>query len=316
MPIVVRPVETQEQCQHFQRVEQRVWGSDDESIVPLHVLITLAHNGGLVMGAWADDGPADTGGMVGIVAGWLGAAVPPGSAMPPDAQAGASPRIKFCSHMAGVLPQWQRRRVGLRLKLAQADWIRAQGITDWVTWTYDPLQRANAVFNIHRLGATSRTYIRNLYGEMTDALNAGGPSDRFQVDWWLGSERVRQATERAAAHLAAEDAAEESARAATEPQAAHDGHRYPGLQVLPTTQAGAFRAPVDRLPPLDGAPLALPLPDDIAALRRGDRALALAWRHWLRLQMERAFAGGYTVVDCLHVAHHDWCYILTPATPS
>ncbi|MGL4649309.1 MAG: hypothetical protein ACRC1H_07860 [Caldilineaceae bacterium] len=308
MPIVVRPVETLEQCEHFQRVEQRVWGSDEESIVPVHVLITLAHNGGLVMGAWADDGPAETGGMVGIVAGWLGAAVPAG------APTGSPRRIKFCSHMAGVLPQWQRQRVGLRLKLAQRDWVLAQGMTNGMTWTYDPLQRANAVFNIHRLGATCRTYIRNLYGEMTDALNAGGPSDRCHVDWWLGSDRAHQAATRAAAQLAAEDARAPSG--ATHGAAhAQEGHRYPGLVVLPTTAAGAWRAPVDTLPSLDGAPLALPIPDDIGAMRRSDRALSLEWRTWLRGQMERAFVGGYEVVDCLHVAGRDWCYILTPARP-
>jgi predicted GNAT superfamily acetyltransferase len=304
MAIVVRPVETLEQCEHFQRVEQRIWGSDEESIVPQHVLITLARNGGLVMAAWAEDGPPELEGMVGIVAGWLGAAPLPGS--PP----GAAARLKFCSHMAGVLPQWQRRRVGLRLKLAQYEWVRAQGLTDWMTWTYDPLQRANAVFNIHRLGATCRTYIRNLYGEMTDVLNAGGPSDRFQVDWWLGSPRVQQATARAAAQLALEDSAQGGGPLPA-PQS-HELQRYPGLHVTPTRAAGPFRAPVDLLPPLDGAPLALPLPDDIGAIRRSDRALALAWRAWLRGQMERAFTAGYQVVDCLHVAGHDWSYILAP----
>lgn len=318
MPIVIRPVQTLEECDAFQRVEQRVWGSDEESIVPAHVLVTLMHNGGLVMGAWADDGPADTGGMVGIVAGWLGADVPPGS----PAQTPA--RLKFCSHMAGVLPQWQRQRVGLRLKLAQLDWVRAQGLTDWVTWTFDPLQRANAVFNIHRLGATCSTYLRNLYGEMTDMLNAGGPSDRCQVDWWINSPRVRAAADRAAAHLAAADAAERvgAAHAAAgapgvhAPALVHDAQRFPGLQVLHSRPLGPFRAPPDGQAQLNGAPIALPIPDDIGALRRADRTLSLRWRAWLRAELERAFAAEYSVVDCLHVAGRDWCYILTPDKPN
>ncbi len=306
MPIVVREIETIEECRHFQTVEQRVWGTDCENIVPQHVLITLAHNGGLVMGAWADDGPADTGGMVGIVAGWLGAAVPAG------APADAPRRVKFCSHMAGVLPPWQRQRVGLQLKLAQRDWVLAQGLTGWMTWTFDPLQRANAIFNVHRLGATCRTYLRDLYGAMTDSLNAGGPSDRCQVDWWLRTPRVEAAIQEATAHLAAGEHSNGGAAPATHLRAEEI---YAGLRVLPTTGAGEVRAPVDAAPPLDGAPLAVPLPADIGALRHTHSALALEWRHWLRAQLERAYAAGYETVDCLPAAGGDWCYILAPVAP-
>ncbi|HAJ38303.1 MAG TPA: hypothetical protein DCL15_21740, partial [Chloroflexi bacterium] len=92
--------------------------------------------------------------------------------------------------MAGVLPAWQGRGIGVRLKLAQRDAILAQGMTDWVTWTYDPLFRVNAVLNIHRLGAVCNTYQRDWYGVMKDGLNAGVPSDRCQVDWWLTSAHV------------------------------------------------------------------------------------------------------------------------------
>ncbi len=31
------------------------------------------------------------------------------------------PKLKFCSHMAGVVPAWQGKHIGLRLKLAQRD---------------------------------------------------------------------------------------------------------------------------------------------------------------------------------------------------
>ncbi len=297
MTITIRPLTTLEECAHFQKVEQLVWGTDEEAMMPTHVLITLVQNGGLVMGAFAPDGPSATGGMVGIVGGWLGSGHAPGNAP------GAPEQLKFCSHMAGVLPGWQRQRVGLRLKLAQREWVLAQGLTEWITWTYDPLYRANAVFNIHRLGATCSTYVRDLYGEMTDVLNAGGPSDRFKVDWWMRSPRVEDAVARAAAALG--DAhAPAHAHAST-----HE--RYQGLRVLSSVAAGDNRAPSEEPLLLDGTPLALPIPEDIAALRRADRALALAWRHTLRAQMEAAFAAGYTVVDCLHLAGQDWCYVLT-----
>lgn len=290
MAIVIRPLTTLEDCRHFQEVERLIWGSDDESLVPLHVLVTVGRNGGIVLGAFADDGPADIGGMVGIVLGWHGVGIPPGA---------LHPRLKLCSHMAGVLPQWQRQRVGIELKLAQRKAQLAQGITDWMTWTYDPLLRTNAVFNIHRLGAGCRTYLRNIYGEMTDALNAGsGPSDRCQVDWWLNSERVVDRV----AHYEGTHSPQGDRRA---------DHLTSGLQVLQTVVAGEFRRPLESDLRLDGGPIAVPLPDDITAIRRQQPALALEWRYFVRAKLEQAFAAGYTIVDCAHVAQHDWCYILT-----
>jgi predicted GNAT superfamily acetyltransferase len=295
MSITIRPLASVEDALHFQRVERLVWGIADEGLVPTHVIITLAKNGGLVLGAFAEDGPADTGGLIGIALGWLGVASPPG---------GDAPRLKHCSHMAGVLPEWQRRQVGLRLKLAQRAAVLDQGLTDWMTWTYDPLYRPNGVFNVHRLGATGRTYLRNVYGEMTDDLNAGGPSDRCQVDWWLASERVQRAVARATQPAQPQP----GAAAAPAPHAA----RYVHLRVLPTVPAGGFTRPVESELPLGGEPLALPIPDDIGALRRADPPLALTWRYFVRGVLEEAFAAGYEIVDCLHLAGQGWYYILTP----
>lgn len=290
MTIDIRPIKTLDECKAFQDVERLVWGSDDESVMPTHVLVTISRNGGVLLGAYAADGPTETGGMVGMVLGWYGVGAPVGE---------QTPRLKLCSHMAGVLPQWQRQHVGIQLKLAQRAETLAQGFTDWITWTYDPLLRANAVFNIHRLGATCQTYIRNIYGEMTDALNAGsGPSDRCQVDWRLNSERT---ISRVAHYTLPNTSA---------PPITHEP--LPHLRLLPTRPSGELRAPVDTAPVFDGAPLAVPLPDDILTLRRRDPALALEWRFYVRAMLEQAFAAGYAVVDCLHVAQADWCYILSP----
>jgi predicted GNAT superfamily acetyltransferase len=285
--ITIRPLNDVEACGHFQEIERLVWGSEDVDIMPTHVLITLAKNGGLVLGAFAADGPASTGGMVGVAMGWLGMGIDPAL---PD----SPPRLKFCSHMAGVLPAWQGKHVGLRLKLAQREQVLAQGLTDWMTWTYDPLYRANGVFNIHRLGATSTTYMRNIYGEMTDELNRGVPSDRCQVDWRLNSPHVVQKVQ---AHAGA-----------PVPQPTWEPDH---LAILPTQiNAAGFVTPVTRTLPDDGRPLAMPIPSDIAAIRRADRALSLGWRLYLRALLEEAFDAGYTMVDCVHLPERGWHYIL------
>lgn len=282
-PITIRPLTSVEDCYHFQETQHRVWvGEGDREIVPIHVLITQSKNGGMLLGAFADDGPEATGGMVGIAFGWPG-----------FARVEGSHRLKFCSHMLGVLPTWHGRGVGLRLKLAQRDSLLAEGLTDWMTWTYDPLQRVNAVFNIHRLGATCTTYIRNLYGEMQDHLNAGMPSDRFQVDWFLCSPRV------------------ESALSAQPPQV--DWMTVP-LQILPSRRLSVgshLYAPVDSRLTLDGRALAVPLPNSVASLRV-ENSLLMDWRLFLRHTIEDALGAGYTVVDCVELSQRGWHYILTP----
>ena len=63
--ITIRPLQDVAAYEHFQQLERRVWGSDAVDIMPVHVLATLAKNGGLVLGAYDADGPESTGGLVG-----------------------------------------------------------------------------------------------------------------------------------------------------------------------------------------------------------------------------------------------------------
>src|SRR3970282_1162763 len=99
--------------------------------------------------------------------------------------------LKHCSHMLAVLPEYRDQKIGYRLKLAQREAVHEQAVR-LITWTYDPLESRNANLNINRLGGIVRTYKRNHYGEMQDGLNAGLPSDRLLVEWWITSNRVKQ----------------------------------------------------------------------------------------------------------------------------
>ena len=307
--IIIRDLTTHEEYAAAEAIQRVTWGMPDLEIIPGHALHAMQHSGAALLGAF--DGPR----LVGFTFGVLSTQDTPNRI---DQVAAA--RLKMYSVIAGVLPEYQQQNVGYRLKMAQRDFCLRIGVR-LITWTYDPLFRPNAAFNIHRLGATCATYVRDLYGEMTDVLNAGGPSDRFKVDWWGRSPRVVDAVARAAVALTdtepATDASRDTAARAT-PDATHPMAqlRFPGLRVLASVPAGAFRAPPTAPLVLDGAPLALPIPDDIAALRRADRGLALAWRHTVRAQMEAAFAAGYTVVDCLHIDGRQWCYILTRDDPT
>ena len=127
MTITIRPVKNVQGCFYFQELERRVWATEPIDVVPNHVLVTVIKNGGMVLGAYAPNGPEATGGMVGAAFWWLGTGVDPQAAYP------APSRLKICSHMVGVLPEWQGRHVGLRLKLAQREIVLAEGLTDRIT---------------------------------------------------------------------------------------------------------------------------------------------------------------------------------------
>lgn len=288
----LRLVTDLEEVAHFQQLEQRVWHSSAEDLVPVHVAITVIRNGGGLLGAFDPAGPRETGGMVGLTFWFPGFGVPTTNAEGNRVEA-AGPCLKICSHMAGVLPEWQGRGLGAQLKWAQRQAILAQGQTRWVTWTYDPLLRTNALLNIRRLGAVRNTYQRNWYGLMQDGLNAGMPSDRCQVDWWLDSQRVQERADEAPRLRSAAPSVPAS------------------LYVVPgQTSLAGLPAPDEGELPLDGRALALPIPDAIAELRRRDASLGMAWRLALRHQLEHAFAAGYVMVDCLQLADGQWHYLL------
>ena len=124
-----------------------------------------------MIGAWDDDK------LVGFVLGFLGTDEG-------DPNRPAMTRLKHCSHMLAVLPDYRDKGVGYQLKIAQYHAVNQQAVR-LITWTFDPVESRNANLNIARLGAISRTYKRDNYGEMNDGLNVGfafGSSASGMVD--------------------------------------------------------------------------------------------------------------------------------------
>jgi predicted GNAT superfamily acetyltransferase len=75
------------------------------------------------------------------------------------------------------------------LKLFQREEALGRDIR-WIEWTFDPLELKNAHFNLNRLGAICRRYIKDLYGVTTSPLHRGIPTDRLVAEWRLDSPRV------------------------------------------------------------------------------------------------------------------------------
>jgi predicted GNAT superfamily acetyltransferase len=93
------------------------------------------------------------------------------------------------SHVTGVAKGG--KGVGYALKLHQRTWALDRGIPE-VHWTFDPLVRRNAYFNIEKLGARATAYLVDFYGPLNDGLNRGEPSDRLYVVWDLVARRPAQ----------------------------------------------------------------------------------------------------------------------------
>ena len=159
------------ECENLQK---NVWGFSDLSIVPHHLVLTTIHSGGILVGAY------DQNELIGF------------AYSIPALEMNSSGLIetpKHCSLMAGVKAEYRSQGVGYLLKQFQRKCVIDQNIM-LITWTFDPLQALNAHFNFAKLGAICRTYTPDLYGDMRDEINKGMPTDRFTVEWWIGSNRV------------------------------------------------------------------------------------------------------------------------------
>ena len=171
VPTWIRRLERPEEYVAAEELQQICWQAEPIEAVPLNLMVTLQHEGGLVLGAFT---PEDQ--LVGFVLGFLGR---------------EDGRLKHCSHMAAVLPAYRRQRIVYRLKMAQRAIVLADGL-DVMTWTADPLQYPNASLNAAALGAICRTYKREVYGNMRMALNGALPTDRLYWRWELASPRVEE----------------------------------------------------------------------------------------------------------------------------
>ena len=97
--------------------------------------------------------------------------------------------VAMHSHVAGVSAAARGRNVGFALKLHQRAWALRRGVTA-ISWTFDPLIRRNAYFNVVKLGARPTEYLPNFYGQMEDGINDGDDTDRLLVRWQLDAPEV------------------------------------------------------------------------------------------------------------------------------
>lgn len=239
--------------QDIEIVADEVWGAGQG--VPLNLMRAIAAHAGVVIGAYDDDDP------IGVALAFMA----------------AHPKTLW-SHMAGVRPEYQGRGVGSLLKWTQRAWALAHDC-DEIHWTFDPLQRGNAHFNLHLLGASAGDYQVNFYGTMNDNINGALPSDRVVAVWKLDDPVVMA--------LATN----------------HDPRSLPTFTpnalILGIDDDGMPRPLPRPLPRPDGTLLFAQIPPNLAALRQTNPDAALAWRMAQRQTLKTAFEAGWRAVDFL-----------------
>ncbi|MDE3199021.1 MAG: GNAT family N-acetyltransferase [Acidobacteriota bacterium] len=153
-------------------LQETIWGFDKIELLPARLFVTATKVGGQAFGAYAN------GKMIAFCLAIPG--IKPGGP------------AYLHSHMLGVLPEYRNSGIGRRLKLRQREDALSRNIR-LIEWTFDPLELKNAYFNMQRLGALVRRFVRNQYGATSSHLHGGLPTDRCTAEWWIGSGRVRRA---------------------------------------------------------------------------------------------------------------------------
>jgi predicted GNAT superfamily acetyltransferase len=237
----IRLARTNDEIRQVSELLATVWGtSPAASPGPKNVLTAIADTDGYVAGAWS--GTTLVGASFGVT--YLD---------------GTEPCLR--SQVTGVLHPG--RGMGEAIKRHQHQWAYEHGMHR-ITWTFDPLVRRNARFNLDRLGAQIVRFVPDFYGSLDDGLNGTDATDRCVVSWLVADAISAPATCESVELL-----------------------RSGCTALISQADDGT-----PRLHELDGSAALVATPPDIVALRHSDPDGALAWQRAVRVGFSRAFAAG------------------------
>ncbi len=263
----IRPLRDWHEMADVVAIQQSVWGENPADLIHQHMLVSIARNGGLVLGAFVKRK------MVGCLIGFLGTEAD-------DESRPAMADLKLFSKRLAVLSEYREQGIGYRLKLAQRDFAMRRGIR-LVTWTFDPLMSRSAHMNIRKLGAVVSRYFVDYYGTEPGSLVVAGSSDRLQADWWLTSRRVRERLKGSREALSLSHYLEGGVRILNPTTLSDEGLPMPGE---------GFIQPPGKLGLVE-------IPADYDRLVEADLPLAISWREHSRLMFNAVLNAGYILTD-------------------
>lgn len=271
MTIQIRDFESLADFQECVALQEAVWGPGFSERVPVAILRVSQRLGGVAAGAYDEEGS-----LVAFVFGITGV---------------EEGRLVHWSDMLAVRPGLRDSGLGTRLKLYQREAVLSRGVKRML-WTFDPLESRNGYLNLVRLGAVSREYVEDMYGDSNSPLHQGLGTDRLVALWELESPRVRAVVDRM-----------EAGEGGVQPPEGDPGRAHEALGA----EMGA--SPVSQLWPRPGAPrldleepvLSVAIPAQIQELRREEPELGRAWREATRatltFYMDRGWEVRYLLRD-------------------
>jgi len=248
-------------------LQRETWGAIEREIIPGRFLHAIQNNGACLLGAFDGDR------VVGFVLGVLGTV----EGMDERIDQVAAARLQMYSAIMGVLPEYQTSGIGYRLKLAQREFALRIGVR-LITWTYDPLESRNGYFNIAKLGAICHRYLRDYHGKMT-GINAGLPTDRFYVEWWVTSNRVKSRVSSSRGQLSLEAYVSGRAVIINEAKVGTDGTVTPPADFLRD----------------NNRVLLVEIPAEFQSMKRSNFDMAATWRQHTRRLFEHYFQSHYLI---------------------
>jgi len=271
----IQPLRSLGEMQIAVELQQIYWGHQPESVIPAHMLFSLAANGGHVLAATDGDVYA------GVVIGFLGTSMA-------LSDRPAADNLHVYSKRMVVRPEYRNVGLGYDLKMAQRAFALQQSIR-LAAWTFDPLLSRNAHLNIRKLGAMTRSLRENYYGtDNTGGLSPLGYSDRLYVEWWLDRKHVEERAQGTHENLSLNDYLEAGAVLVDPSIPGDDG----------------FPLPAERSKDPSGYAFALvEIPTDYPALMQASTDLAVRWREHNRETLGWLLVRGYVATDFLYTTY-------------
>jgi predicted GNAT superfamily acetyltransferase len=247
--LVIREIDGANEIRAGEALQKEVWGVPYLDVVPMTQLVAARAAGGALIGAFDQEN------LIGFAYGFVGY---------------EDGRTTHHSHMLAVKPAYRNFSVGYKLKLAQREFVLAQGITE-MTWTFDPLRSLNAHFNFARLGVISDRYLVDFYGsEAASFLHQNG-TDRLWVTWPLASRRTAERIE-------------------------FRDIEFDIVSFNPLVKIGNKTEPISSEASFESGKVFIEIPSDVQSMEETDFPLAVEWRNATRSAFIEAFANGYVAV--------------------
>jgi predicted GNAT superfamily acetyltransferase len=269
--VTIRALDSPEDFTKLLDIQRRVWKHEEADLTPVHQFRITSCMGAILLGGYVK------GRLVGFVYSF------------PAIYEG---RLVQHSHLLAVLPEYQGHGVGKALKWAQRHRAIALG-HNLITWTFDPLQARNANLNLHTLGAVTRIYWRNFYGNQAAlVLGPDVKTDRFLVEWRIREKRLgaRRREEFAAYDVASLVKALERTPGGCAGERAAEGDREKHRQ------SSSFATPAKPWLSAGGRVVLAEVPRSVNEMRERPQVIA-AWQQALRRVFHHYFAAGYIIDD-------------------